>query len=271
MRMDSDRSRRLVVRGTIAGAVVVGVAAVWLGWHAADAAAQVTTSGVDGQASVLVIVDPGHGGDDPGAMGQGGTEEKALTLSVARRLRALLQSRPGFRALLTREDDRRLTADQRATFSNVAGGQVFISLHANASPSPTTSGLEVGSLLVTADGPPRDAEGENPVPLLPVASGLPRRVAVVRWNRAQVPHQALSAMLAQDLGRRFGELGRLGPRGVYRAPLRPLVAVAAPAVLVELGYLSNNDEESDLVGDKRQGAVVQAIVQALEGMLAAAR
>jgi N-acetylmuramoyl-L-alanine amidase len=250
----------------ITSAVVVGVAVLWLGWHTADVGAQATPGAVGGPASVLVIVDPGHGGDDPGAMGPGGTEEKALTLSVAQRLRALLQSRPGFRALLTREDDRRLTADQRATFSNGAGGQVFISLHANASPSPTTSGLEVGSLLVATDSPLRDAEGENRVPLLPVASGLPRRVAVVRWNRAQAPHHALSAMLAQDLGRRFAELGRLGPRGVYRASLRPLVAVAAPAVLVELGYLSNNDEESALVGDERQGAVVQAIAQALEAV-----
>jgi N-acetylmuramoyl-L-alanine amidase len=202
-------------------------------------------------------------------MGPGGTEEKALTLSVAQRLRTALQSRPGFRALLTREDDRRLTADQRAAFSNGAGGEVFISLHANASPSPTTSGVEVGSLLVATDG--RDADDESRVPLLPVASGFPRRVAVVRWNRAQAAHQALSAMLAQELGQRLAEVGRMGPRGVYRAPLRPLVAVNAPAVLVELGYLSNNDEESALRGDERQGAVVQAIVQVLEAMTPTAR
>jgi N-acetylmuramoyl-L-alanine amidase len=251
---------------------VVGVSVVWLGWHTADADAQATPGAVGAPSSVLVIVDPGHGGDDPGAMGPAGTEEKALTLSVAQRLRALLQSRPGFRALLTREDDRRLTADQRAAFSNAAGAQVFISLHANASTSPTTSGLEVGSLLVAANGPPGEADDEKRIPVLPVASGLPRRVAVVRWNSAQVPHQALSSMLAQDLGRRLAEVGRLGPRGVYRAPLRPLVAVAAPAVLVELGYLSNDDEESALMGEERQVAVVQAIIQVLEGMtLAVAR
>jgi N-acetylmuramoyl-L-alanine amidase len=252
----------------MASAAVLGVAVVWLGWRTADAGAQATPGVVVGPPSILVIVDPGHGGDDPGAMGPGGTEEKALTLSVGQRLRAALRSRPGFRALLTREDDRRLTADQRATFSNGAGGEVFISLHANASPSPTTSGVEVGSLLVATDG--RDPDDDS-VPLLPVASGFSRRVAVVPWNRAQVAHQALSTLLAQELGQRLAEVGRLGPRGVYRAPLRPLVAVNAPAVLVELGYLTNNDEESVLVGDDRQGAVVQAIVQVLEAMTPTAR
>lgn len=245
---------------------MLGVAVVWPGWRTAGVDAQAVPALASAPTSILVIVDPGHGGDDPGAIGQGGTEEKALTLSIAQRLRALLQARPGFRALLTREDDRRLTADQRAAFSNAAGGQVFISVHANASPSPATAGFELGSLLAAADGPPPETEGEDRAPRLPVASGLPRRVALVRWDRAQVPHQALAALLAQDLGRRFAGFGRPGPRGVYRAPLRPLVAVAAPAVLVELGYLSNNDEESALVTEERQAAVAQAIVQTLEAM-----
>ena len=251
-----------MVRGALACAVVLGVALAWPGWTA-GLGAQAVPAPVGAQTSVLVIVDPGHGGDDPGAIGPGGTEEKALTLSIAQRLRALLQAQPGFRALLTREDDRRLTADQRAAFSNAAGGQVFISVHANASPSPTTAGFEIGS-LIAVDGPPGDTEGVDRAPLLPVASGPPRRVAVLRWNRAQASHQALAAMLAEDLGRRFAGFGGPGPRGVYRAPLRPLVAVAAPAVLVEFGYLSNNDEELALATEERQIAIAQAIVQTLE-------
>ncbi len=202
-------------------------------------------------------------------MGPGGTEEKALTLGVTQRLRTLLQAR-GFRVVLTREDDRRLTADQRAAIANGAGADVFVSLHANASPSPATAGLEVGSLLVVPDRASGEVGSEDRAPLVAMASGLPRRVSVTRWNRAQVPHLEQSTRLAQDLGRRFGELGPLGPRGVYRAPLRPLVAVDAPAVLVELGYLSNNDEESALGTEDRQGTLAQAIVQALEAMTSVA-
>lgn len=253
------------MRGAVAGAVVWGVVLAALGWRAAVGRAQAPAAG--GEASVMrtVVVDPGHGGDDPGAMGPGGTEEKALTLSVAQQLRMLLQAR-GFRVLLTREDDRRLTADQRAALANGAGAEAFVSLHANASPSPATTGPEVGSFLVVPDRPPGDAGIDERAPLVGMASGLPIRVAVMRWNRAQVPHLEQSARLAQDLGRRLGELGRLGPRGVYRAPLKPLVSVAAPAVLVELGYLSNDDEESALGSEERQGAVARAIVQALDAM-----
>ncbi|HEY6507249.1 MAG TPA: N-acetylmuramoyl-L-alanine amidase [Vicinamibacterales bacterium] len=258
------------MRGAVASAVAFGVVVAWLAWRAAGVGAQAVPGVVGGvPAGLTVAIDAGHGGDDPGAMGPGGTEEKSLTLSVAQRLRAALQARRGFRVVLTREDDRRLTADQRAALANGAGAGVFVSLHANASPSPATSGFEVGSWLGTADRAPRDSGTEEPAPLLSVASGLPRRVVVLPWHRAQAPYQESSSKFAQDLARRLAETGRLGPRGVFRAPLRSLAAVAAPAVLVELGYLSNDDDEPALGADARQGAVADAIVRALEAMMPA--
>src|SRR6185436_1609120 len=81
-----------------------------------------------------VVVDPGHGGDDHGAVGSTGAEEKTLVLAVAQRLQSLAASHGGLHVRLTREDDRNLSLDQRATAANVGAGGLFISLHANFSP-----------------------------------------------------------------------------------------------------------------------------------------
>jgi len=94
--------------------------------------------------SITVVIDPGHGGDDLGAVGPSGLEEKLVTLNVAQRVRALGGER-GVRVLLTREDDRQVSLLQRAAFANGAGAAVFISLHANAGPSPVSAGAEVAS------------------------------------------------------------------------------------------------------------------------------
>ena len=86
--------------------------------------------------SMTVVIDPGHGGDDCGAVGPSGLEEKLVALAVAQRVRALAGER-GVRVMLTREDDRQVSLMQRAAFANGAGAAVFITLHANAAPRPS--------------------------------------------------------------------------------------------------------------------------------------
>ena len=89
------------------------------------------------------MIDPGHGGDDVGARGEGGTVEKDLTLAVARRVKAAIEARLGLRVLLTREDDRNVPLDQRIALANNNKADLFISLHANASLVPTASGASI--------------------------------------------------------------------------------------------------------------------------------
>jgi N-acetylmuramoyl-L-alanine amidase len=225
-----------------------------------------------------VVIDPGHGGDDRGAVGGAGIEEKHVVLGVAQRVRAVGAER-GLRVLLTREDDRQVSLTQRATIANAAGAALFISLHANASPSPLTAGIEVASLAVPPDAqsPPAPADASRPAPVeersltVPLVAGGTRRLTLVPWETAQIPHAPVAAAFAQQLGERLQRLAPLGPRGVYQSPLRPLTSVNVPAVLVDLGYVSNPEEEKLASGDQRQAAVAQALVEAILAFDSSAR
>jgi N-acetylmuramoyl-L-alanine amidase len=206
-----------------------------------------------------VVVDPGHGGDDHGAVGATGIEEKALVLSIAQRLQGLAALHGGIRVRLTREDDRSLTLDQRATAANSSPGILFISLHANFSPSPKTAGVEVGTFRGAVPLAPEVGAVRRGGPS-PPAPPAPRWGALVRWDQAQAQHADRASVVAQRLVQRFRVTGTVGPRAWYQAPLKPLLAVNMPAVLVELGYLSNADDEAALVSEKRQAVLAQAVL-----------
>lgn len=211
--------------------------------------------------SMTVVIDPGHGGDDRGAVGPSGLEEKLIALSVAQRVRALAGER-GVRVVLTREDDRQVSLMQRAALANGAGAAVFITLHANAGPSPVSAGAEVGSFAgVTAVPPP--TASEDRALLVPLTGGGTRRIAAVPWEQAQARHAEVAAAFAKRVGEHLQRIGPLGPRAVYRSPLRPLMAVNLPAVLVDVGYVSNPDEEKLVAGEARQTALAQALIEAM--------
>jgi N-acetylmuramoyl-L-alanine amidase len=218
-------------------------------------------AGAGAPPTMIIVIDPGHGGDDRGAVGPGGIEEKHLTLSVAQRVKALGADR-GLRVLLTREDDRQISLMQRAAFANGAGAALFISLHANASPSPLTIGAEVGSFGPSEQPVPAPAT-EDRAFQVPLTGGGTRRVSLVSWDQAQVGHADVAAALAQAIGERLERVAPLGPRSVYQSPLRPLMAVNLPAVLVDLGYLSNREEEKLAAAGARQAAVGLALVEAV--------
>jgi N-acetylmuramoyl-L-alanine amidase len=212
--------------------------------------------------SITVVIDPGHGGDDRGAVGPSGLEEKLVTLNVAQRVRALGGER-GVRVLLTREDDRQVSLLQRAAFANGAGAAVFISLHANAGPSPVSAGPEVASFAGSTPAAPPLTPAEERALLVPVVGGGTRRIAAVPWDQAQARHAEVAAAFANQVGAHLERVGPLGPRAVYRSPLRPLTAVNLPAVLVDLGYVSNPDEEKLVAGEARQTALAQALIEAM--------
>ena len=89
------------------------------------------------------MIDPGHGGDDVGARGARGAQEKTVTLEVARRLRTLIEMRLGIRVVLTRDEDRTISLDERAAIANNSKADLFLSLHLNAAPAGSVAGAEV--------------------------------------------------------------------------------------------------------------------------------
>ena len=208
-----------------------------------------------------VIIDPGHGGDDIGVRGPGGTEEKQVTLDVARRLRGLIENRLGLRVVLTRDDDRALDVDARAAVANNSKGDLFISLHVNGAPSPAMAGAEVISLkLDDASALGGGIDG----PEIPVLGGGTRRVDVVRWDLAQARHLepsgALAGMLDEELRRRKVVMS---PRGITQAPMRVLTAANMPAAMIEMAYLTNADQEKQAAGDAFRNGVAEALFDAI--------
>jgi N-acetylmuramoyl-L-alanine amidase len=206
-----------------------------------------------------IVIDPGHGGEDAGVKGAGGAVEKDLTLQIARRAKAAIESRLGLRVLLTREGDETLSVDRRTALANNNKADLLVSLHVNASLRPAMRGAQVLSLSL--DDYKDRARGLGAGVPVPVVGGGTRIIEAVPWDLAQIPFAARSAALASIVARHLSEQKvPLYPRATDQAPLRVLVGANMPAVLVELGFLTNTDDEHALTGAEVPNAIVEAIV-----------
>ncbi|MBP1611612.1 MAG: putative N-acetylmuramoyl-L-alanine amidase [Acidobacteria bacterium] len=218
-----------------------------------------------------VVIDPGHGATEDGAIGPSGLKEKDLALDMARRLAALLKA-DGFEVVLTREGDDGPTLDQRAEIANVQRADVFISLHANASRSSKARGAETYFLSRDAtDDAARtvaaienDAAGVNGDRTAGAAGGEgDAAIPLILWDMAQTIYLEQSSRLAEIVQRELnGALG-ITDRGVRQAPFRVLVGATMPAVLVELGFLTNPEEEKRLADGEYRRKLSEALAAAL--------
>lgn len=208
-----------------------------------------------------VALDPGHGGDDSGAHGPGGSVEKEITLQLARRLKAAIESRLGLRVVLTRDADQTVPVDRRTAFANNNKADVLLSLHANASVRPSAHGVQVLSLSL--DDYKQRARGLGAGTAVPLAGGGTRLIEAVPWDLAQIPYAVRSASLAAIVARHLGEQHVvMYGRAVDQAPLRILVGANMPAVVVEAGFLTNAADEQALSGDL-PATIVEALVAAI--------
>jgi N-acetylmuramoyl-L-alanine amidase len=212
-----------------------------------------------------VVIDAGHGGEEEGAKGPSGLLEKNVVLDAARRLRSALE-RLGFTVYLTRTDDTNLPLDERTALANNRKADLFLSLHANASPSPSARGAETYYLSLPrmaradagrlggheADSLMGPREGEDPLKM-------------VLWDMAQASALAESSSLAEMIQAEFNSALGIPDRGVKQAPFRVLVGAVMPAVLVEIGFISNPEEEARLQDPAFLDSIVGALSRALEG------
>lgn len=209
-----------------------------------------------------VVLDPGHGGDDAGVK-NGGTEEKSLTLLFARRLRASLEARMGIRVLLTRDNDENVPVDRRTSLANNNKADLFISLHANSSVRSTTRGAQIYTLDLSSY-PQQTGLVEARRRSVPVLGGGTRILDPMPWDLAQLPFAGESATLAGILVQQFTDRNvPLHSRPAVTAPMRALVGANMPAVLIELGFLSNADDEKALTNAESQSAIIEGIVAAV--------
>jgi N-acetylmuramoyl-L-alanine amidase len=210
-----------------------------------------------------VVLDPGHGGADHGARGPAGADEKSVTIAVSRRVKAALEGRLGVRVILTREGDSAVGLDERAAVANNNKADLFISLHANASVRPSVQGAEVFylSLQEYGDEAQRAASGQHAT--LPVFGGGARDIEVVPWRMAQAGHIERSGAFGRALEATLRGRVAMSPRSLMQAPFRVLVGANMPAVLLEMGFMTNPAQEQQLTSDAYQNEIVQAIVDAV--------
>jgi N-acetylmuramoyl-L-alanine amidase len=186
-----------------------------------------------------------------------------LSLSVSRRLKAALEGRLGVRVILTRDGDTALGLDERAAVANNNKADLFISLHANASVRPAAAGAQVFYLNLDEYGDDAQRAAAAPRESLPVFGGGSRDIEVVAWRFAQARHLERSATLARTIEASLRGRITMNARALQQGPLRVLVGANMPAALVEIGFLSNPEQEAQLNSDTYQNTIVQAIVDAV--------
>ena len=216
----------------------------------------------------LVVIDPGHGGEDPGAVGGTGTYEKDVALSIARRLKRIVNWDGRMRAILTRTDDYYVSLRKRVTFAMTRRADVFLSVHADAARRKTAQGASV--YILSTDGASSEmgkwlAQREN-------AADLAGGVDIGQQDRA-LQRTLLDMGLdwkireSHELGRALlgalNEVGALHSREVGRAGFAVLKAVDIPAVLIETGFMTNPVEERDLQQELTQERIAGAIFRGL--------
>ena len=208
-----------------------------------------------------LAVDPGHGGDDTGARGAGGAIEKEVTLAIARRVKAVIEARLGLRVLLTRDDDRNVPIDERTAIANNNKADLFISLHANASLRKATSGATIFTAAFEREAAANATAGG--VDRVPTFAGGVRDIELVLWDLAQTRHLDRSAAFAGVLEQQMRERVPMAAQAIDRAALRVLESANMPAVLVEVGYLTNPEQETLIKSDAFQSALTQSLYEAI--------
>jgi N-acetylmuramoyl-L-alanine amidase len=196
-------------------------------------------------------------------VGPTGLQEKELALDIARRLAALLQEELGIRVVLTRARDQFIGLRERTTLANRERADLFVSIHVNAAPVAAATGTETYFLSNEAtDGAARRAaEYENRLIGLDAGprTGQPDVVRSILWDLAQSDFQQESSRVAEALQTHLDRALRRPSRGVKQAPFYVLGGAAMPAVLVEIGFISNPQEEQRLRDDGYRDRIARAL------------
>jgi len=212
----------------------------------------------------VVVVDAGHGGRDPGAIGVGGLREKDVTLALAKTLRKSLRAR-GFEVVLTRDRDRTLSLEERTAIAEGVGGDVFVSVHANASPRAELAGVELFTLQENAERQTlRLAARENGVAPAEV-DPLQRLLARLRLTEAG----ARSSLLAKQVHREIASgMGERWPSArepaLKQGPFYVLYLSDMPALLIEAGFVTHRDDAYRLRDPEYLRAMAEEIAKGVE-------
>jgi len=211
-----------------------------------------------------IVIDPGHGGSETGAISPSGVLEKDLTLQLARELEAKLAQNLPVRVVLTRYEDANLQHDTRTAIANQNQADLFVSIHLNSSLGSGAYGTETYFLSpqATDSRAARAAAAEN-TGAERASADEQQALQLILWDLAQAHHLAESQRFANMIQGELNQTLQLKDRGVKQAPFRVLMGATMPAVLVELGFLSNPDEEKKLQDAVYRDQLVDALARAI--------
>lgn len=222
---------------------------------------------------VTIVLDPGHGGEDPGAVGRGGSLEKDVTLSVARRLKSRIESDPNMRVVLTRDADYFVPLGQRVAKARKVQADLFVSVHADAFVKPTARGSSV--FVLSESGASSSAarwlaQRENASDLIGGVNLDVKDPYLARTllDLSQTATLSDSLKLGKAVLGELGEINTLHKAQVEQAGFAVLKAPDIPSILVETAFISNPDEEKRLNDDAYQDRLASAILKGVRRYLA---
>jgi N-acetylmuramoyl-L-alanine amidase len=206
-----------------------------------------------------IVIDPGHGGADPGAQDNGVTEA-ALVLDVALRLERLLLAQPGFEVVLTRRTNEAVPLARRTAIANEEAADLFLSIHANSSPRRETAGVETYFLNLATNKQAESVAARENASSAQAMRTLPQLVRAITTNNKLAESRELAGVVQASLvGRLRGRNRLFQDLGVKQAPFMVLIGAQMPSVLAEIAFVSNRTE----AGLLKQNAYKQQIAQAL--------
>lgn len=219
---------------------------------------------------ILIALDPGHGGEDPGAVGRSGTREKDVVLSIARRLKRMIDSTPGLKAYMTRDGDYFVPLHVRVQKARRVKADLFISIHADAWVKPTARGSSVYALSqngATSTMARMMAKRENEADLVGgVNLGTHNaQIAKVLLDLSTAAQINDSIRVGGKVLQEIGKINRLHKRQVERAGFAVLKAPDIPSILVETAFISNPTEEKLLRSSRYQDQVARAMLAGIQG------
>lgn len=221
------------------------------------------------QRLVIVALDAGHGGEDPGAVGPSGLYEKDVVLAVARKLRTRINALPGMRAMLTRESDYFVPLHERVNKARRVQADLFVSIHADAFMNPEARGASVFALSetgATSAAARWMAKKENAADIVGGVNIKTKDATIMRAlldmsTTAQIKD---SLKLGQAVLGHLGKVGRLHKPRVEQAGFAVLKAPDIPSILVETGFISNPEEESKLKDEGYQAQLADALLAGIQ-------
>jgi len=216
----------------------------------------------------IIVIDPGHGGDAPGAVGSRGTREKEVVLSISRKLRDILNGKEGYRAFLTRNGDYYVSFNKRLMIAREYGADLFVSIHADAAKNRKAGGSSVYTLstgAASSEAAKILAQNEN---LADIVGGVPNGESSddsdpIILDMFQTHTINQSRTFGAKLLKHLKGANPLKFASVQEAPFRVLKLPEIPSVLIETAYISNPKEEKLLRSNRFRGQIAEAVARSV--------